>query len=49
MFVDLVIFAFMAYRYKPSEKFWANDHKKNEDAEENDKKGKDNAALDRSE
>ncbi|ODM93509.1 Solute carrier family 15 member 1 [Orchesella cincta] len=46
MFVDLMIFAYMAYRYVPTEKFWLKDHeKKDEDTKE--KSGKDNDGFDR--
>lgn len=50
MFADLVIFMYMAYRYKPTDKFWQRDLKKgDDDDDEDEKKGKDNDALDRSE
>ncbi|CAL8109757.1 unnamed protein product [Orchesella dallaii] len=46
MFVDLILFAYMAYIYVPTEKFWLNDNAKKDD-DRKEKAGKDNDGFDR--
>jgi len=47
MFLDMALFAYMAYNYKPTDRFWLNDNE--ETVKDGDKKhvkqGQDNPAL----